>query len=243
MGRAKLQLLAVVLAAVAVSSGCLLKRITTVHGQLCAYDENFELDVDRGVAVTMKRPVLLDKDVRWLAGTDPSETEVDGDVLRMRYVIEQNVEAPNAEHDVDFRLEFVEVGDRYRLRQGWTDLDLADRIGESLVTNVMEQACGARPNLLKRSASFDLDGLDPDVLPARAELVDLFGEPNALLAGGTALVYEHRIKNAGPQAPVARTEVLYDPAGERMLRVKSRFLRYELDADFVTGRAVVKLHL
>jgi len=234
---------AAVVLSVSLFTGCLLTRVNTVRRQLCEYEENFEIRTDEGLTVTMNRPVLLDRDVTWLAGTGPSESAIDEDVLVMRYIVERNVEIPNPEHDLRFQLEFVELDRRYRLRQSRTDIDLSDFVSPSVVAGVMEQACRAKPNLLRRTASIDLSALDPSTMPDRAELVTLLGEPNEFEAGGSTLIYEHRIRNAEPTPAVLRTEVHFDPAGERLLRVRSRFLRYELDADFVANKALVKFRI
>ena len=54
-------------------SGCLLQRLYSIREQLCDFEDNFQIVANEGVRLSILRPILLDKDVIWLAGAKPTQ--------------------------------------------------------------------------------------------------------------------------------------------------------------------------
>jgi hypothetical protein len=223
--------------------GCLLTRIYTFKDQFCRYDANFRLQVEENVTLTMFHPVLLDTDVVWLVGAPPTERRQHGDVLRMRYVIEKLQAHPDSSYDIPIDLGFVLDADgSYRLGYGRLDRNLATLLTPEVITQAVENACTAHPSPFERSIHLDLSEADLTGLPTREELLHLLGPPSMKSADDSELVFSYRLKQATDRAEAARGVVWFDSQG-RLRKLKFRYLRYEVRADFVRRQAVITIDL
>jgi hypothetical protein len=55
--------------------GCLLNRVITVKEQMCDFETNFVFRFDDTAELRFLHPILLDSDIVWLAGAEPSEID------------------------------------------------------------------------------------------------------------------------------------------------------------------------
>ena len=74
---------------VLILNGCILERIFRVKNQLCDFENNFQIEIAEGFRVLLKEPVMLDEDITWLAGAEPSRQISIGDELVMTYIAER----------------------------------------------------------------------------------------------------------------------------------------------------------
>ncbi len=78
--------LLVLLSAALLINGCILERIFRVKRQLCDFEKNFQIEISQGFRVVLREPVMLDEDITWLTGAEPSERMYAGNELVMTYI-------------------------------------------------------------------------------------------------------------------------------------------------------------
>ena len=86
------QAILVILTATLIFNGCILERIFRVKNQLCDFEKNFQIEISEGFHIILREPVMLDDDITWLAGAEPSEHMVIGNQLIMVYIAERKGE-------------------------------------------------------------------------------------------------------------------------------------------------------
>ena len=223
-------------------SGCLLTRVSTFKTQLCDYPNNFDLRIDEVVQVSMHNPVLLDTDVVFIAGAEPFEQNKADDTLEMHYVIEKQQIHTDPSSDIPIHLRFRRLDGKYRLEKGQVNKDLRALLNPAIVEYYLSNSCAIQPNLWRRSVEIDLSGLDKSKLPTRNNILEALGPP-LTTSSDSHIVYEFRLKGADPDTSTSRTAIWFDPTDDQVLRVSTRYMYYEVEADFVAAKAVMKITL
>ena len=222
-------------------SGCMLNRVYAFKNQFCDYQANFTLLVDDGVTLQMHRPVLLDSDVVWLVGAEPTARNRNGSWLEMVYVVEKDLPTPDPEYAIPLRLLFSN-GDRL-LSAGMIDKNLSAMITPGLIEETVAHACSSETSILAKNVTFDLSQLDRADIPDRGQILDALGPPQQTLQDGRVMIYRFRLQGAGPGVEKSYARIWLGPGGDEVVRVRFRYLRYELDADFIAGRGSIKIHM
>ena len=225
------------------ASGCVLTRVNALQAQLCDPDNNFELAVDQGVLVSMREPVLLDTDITWLAGSEPSAQRIEDDVLTMRYVVRKDQPDSGSEFDIPVDLSFRRIGGQYRLEQARVDLDLRTVLDAASVSESLRRGCGVRPNLLAGHVEIDLADMDTGDLPTRDEILTILGPPETRAPEGDMLAYRYHLAGAGKDVPASHAALWFGGTGNALQRLEVRYLYYELRADFHTKKARLQVVL
>jgi len=233
----------VLLSAALILHGCILERIFRVKNQLCDFEENFQIEVRPGFRVVLREPVMLDEDISWLAGAEPSEKQFVGSELVMTYIAERNRTLSLGQFDLPIELRFVLIEDEYRLKEGYLDENLADLLTVELLTQLMQSVCESEKSLVKQQITIDIKALDRTLLPARSEIIRILGPPNRNSGDTYRLAYDYRLKNNEAVDQVAAIDIRFDAIGESILRIKLKYLRYNLDADFEKGEAILKVDI
>jgi len=241
--RFPLRTMVVVLSVALMSNGCILERIFRVKRQLCDFERNFQIETSQGFRVILREPVMLDEDITWLTGAEPSECEYAGDDLVMTYIAARSGASPDSKYDLPVTLRFVRIDRDYRLKEGSLGKNLADILTVELLTQLMQSVCRAEKSLTKQQITIDIKTLDRSLLPARSEIIRILGPPNPNTADENRLAYGYRLKNHEAVDQVGVIEIQFDRAGERILRLKMKYLRYHLDADFEKGEAILKVDI
>ncbi len=231
------------LSAALMINGCVLERIFRVKNQLCDFEHNFQIEISEGFRVILREPVMLDEDITWLAGAEPSEREYVGDELVMIYLAARSVRSANRQYDIPVALRFLRMDGNYRLKEGYLSKNLADVITVELLTQLMQSVCRAEKSLAKQQVTIDIKSLDRSLLPARSDIIHILGPPNLNNGDGSRLVYDYRLKNNDVVEQMAAIDIQFDGSGEKILRLKMKYLRYHLDADFELGEAVLKVDI
>ena len=235
--------LGLVLLIVSQLGGCLLFRVYEFKEQFCDYQRNFRLLVGDEIELQLRHPVLLDSDMVWLLGAEPSyRDEVDGE-LELVYIIEKDLPQPDPAYALPLRLQFSRSDGDNRLSAGIIDKNLGSMITPGLIDETMTHTCDSQTSVADRNVTVDLSDLDPAAVPTRRAIEDALGPPNELLQQGHLAVYRFRLRNARPGVQKSRAEVWYGENGQRVRRVRFRYLRYELDADFVAGVGIISIDL
>jgi len=231
------------LSALLILNGCILERIFTVKNQLCDFDRNFQIEYSEGFRVTLREPVLLDDDITWLAGAEPTEQKFAGDDLVMTYNAERKSAKPGGQYDLPIQLRFVRLDGEYRLKEGYLSKNLTNILTGKLLAQIMQSVCKSEKSLVKRQIKIDIRTLDRALLPGRPEIVESLGPPNPNPAGEHTLVYDYQLKNSAAAELETTIEIKFDEADEKMLGIKVKYLRYHLDADFEKGEAVLSVDI
>jgi hypothetical protein len=231
------------LAAFLILNGCILERIFKVKNQLCEFDKNFQIEFSQGFRVILREPVMLDEDITWLAGAEPSQQKFIGDELVMTYNAERKSAKPNGKYDLPIELRFVRRNGQYRLKEGYLSKNLTHILTGKLLIQIMQSVCKSEKSLVKRQIKIDIRTLDRTLLPDRSELTALLGPPNSNPTVEHKLVYDYQLKNNAAFDVVATIEINFDDLNENILRIKVRYLRYHLDADFEKGQAILSVDI
>jgi len=233
----------VVLLAAIVLNGCILERIFRVKNQLCDFEKNFQIDNSEGFRILLKDPVMLDEDITWLAGAESSEQEIAGDELVMTYIAERNGMHTPGQYDLPIQLRFVRLDGKYRLKEGSLSRNLADILTDELLSQLMQSICKSEKSLVKQQVTIDIRKLDRKLLPTRSEILDILGAPNPTPPLARKLVYDYQLKNNAAPDTETLIEITLDDTNETILGIRVKYLRYNLDADFVKGVAVLKVDI
>jgi len=102
---------------------------------------------------------------------------------------------------------------------------------------------GRLPVPVESNVTVDLSDLDPEAVPRRAEIEEALGEPMQRFNQGRGAMYRFRLRGAAPGTQKSFARIWYAEDGERVERVRFRYLRYEMDADFVAGVGVISIDL
>ena len=231
------------MSAALILNGCILERIFRVKDQLCDFEQNFQIETSQGFRVILREPVMLEDDITWLAGAKPSEQERVGDELVMTYIAERSGMPANRQYDLPVELRFARLDGRYRLKAGYLSKNLADILTDELLSRIMRSVCKSKKSLAKQRITIDIKNLDQQLLPARSEIFDILGPPNPILPNTHRLVYDYQLKNDAAPDKETRIEINFDEAEEKILDISVKYLRYRLNADFVTGVAVLKVDI
>ncbi len=235
--------LLVFLSATLILNGCSLERIFRVKNQLCNFEKNFQIEISQGFRVVLREPVMLDEDITWLAGADPSEKKFIGDELVMIYIAERIGVQSNGKYDLPIELRFVRLDGEYRLKEGYLSKNLTDMLTDELLTQIMQSICKSQKSLVKQQITIDIRTLDRTLLPAKSEITGILGPPNPNSGNEYSLTYDYQLKNNDAVDKVAAIEIKFDDTDERILRIKLKYLRYNLDADFEKGEAILNVDI
>ncbi len=235
--------LLVFLSATLILNGCILERIFRVKNQLCDFEKNFQIEISQGFRVLLREPVMLDEDITWLAGAEPSERTYIGNELVMRYIAQKRGASSDGQYNIPVELRFVRLDGEYRLKEGSLSKNLTDILTDELLSQIIRSVCKSEKSLVKQQITIDIDALDRSLLPSKSEITAILGPPNRDTGNERNLAYDYQLKNNDSIDNVAEMEILFDKPGERILRVKLKYLRYNLDADFEKGEAILKVDI
>jgi hypothetical protein len=237
MGRIVLAILATAF----VINGCILERIFSVKNQLCDFENNFQINIAEGFRVLLNEPVMLDKDITWLTGSEPSSRELIGNELVMTYVAEKRGSRSYGQYDIPLELRFVRMDNEYRLMECYLSKNLTDVLTGELLTQIMQSVCRSKKSLANQSITIDIGSINQWLLPSKSELIEILGPPNRSLGDGFKLSYEYQLESDVSIDKIASIDILFDRDGKKILRIRVKYLRYHLDADFEAGRAILKV--
>lgn len=235
--------LVVLLSVALILNGCILERIFRVNNQLCDFENNFQIEISDGFRVILREPVLLDEDITWLAGAQPSEQKFAGDELVMTYIAERNGVQSHGQYDLPIELRFVRLDGKYRLKEGYLSKNLADMLTDEMLNQIMQSVCKSQKSLVKQQITIDIRALDRTLLPAGSEITGILGPPNPNSGIKHRQIYDYQLRNHGALDKETTIEIDFDDTDERILRIKVKYLRYNLEADFENGEAVLKVDI
>ena len=223
-------------------SGCLLQRVMTLQDQICDFENNFELSTIGGFQLRLLNPVILDRDVIFMAGVDPYRVTPMPGGQEMTYRIRKRGQPVDDTVQYSIDLRFVEIDEEMKLSELSVDSIFPMIVTDEQVARATERACSNRGFPSPR-IEYPLDDIDASLIPTLAELRLLAGEPSDVSEDGTTVRYDYVVDGRPDDNKQGHIELVYDGSGERILRVTSKYSRYVTVADFNTMMAYTSISL
>ena len=229
-------------------SGCMLDRVRQVRSQFCDFEQNFAIEFGAQPSVVMINPVLLDQDVLWLLGADPTLTVFGRESKTVSWVFEEAVAVPDSSHDLRFDMDFRLIDGNYRLHRISVDPKLNDWLSpdslnrEALLSSA-QQICSTGLSFQMTSMEFDIPKQEIDQLPDRSELLASIGQPHDPLKDGGGWSYRYRVKGSTDDRQTAHFTVWFDEFTQKPLRMESQYWRYRGEADFSDNKLSLNMEL
>ena len=229
-------------------SGCMLDRVLEVRSQFCDFEQNFDIELGHQPGIAMTHPVLLEQDVLWLMGAEPTETAIHLGGKKLSWVIEEAMAKPDPAYDLRFDMEFRLVEEEFRLSQIRLDpkfnalLNPGKLDHEALLASAMD-ICETGLSFRLRSMEFDISEEDLERLPSRPEVLELLGPPHELSAPADGWTWRYRPKGASDESNTAQFTVWFDDASLKPLRMESKYWRYSSKADFTAKKLSMNVKL
>ena len=234
--------------------GCFLDRLITLRSQACAFNEHFEVRTDQNLEIEFYDPVFLEKDMHLIWGAVPTTTSRSDKGSTMRYLFQR---MPDRAGDrkasllekFSLEFDFIPVDGQLRLSKISSKdlpaelLSAINKVNLSGFDEIAGYACQVEVNPFTRSMTLPLDTSWFNELPARNELIALYGGPESTLDEGRGLVYKYRLKGSDAQTHTANLVIWYDETGERPLAVEGSFSRYQMHTNFLTAMMKVQFRI
>ncbi len=226
-------------------SACLLTRLYAFKQQFCDYQANFAFSTGADFRVTLSRPVLLDKDVIFLAGAEPTTRSEDAHSRKLQWRVDKQLPAgavPDPYFDeMQMDMEFVRDDDDFLLQQVIMDKRFAYVVSPDLMSRHAHNVCNSSWLVLGRSGEIDLRDADLSGQPSRQEIMDYLGQPTAITDQDTGILYEYRLRGSKSKDPQYSFAFWHDPDTGELTRSAARSIRFVSTTDFVQKKLWVKV--
>ena len=237
------RILLVFLSAVLILNWCILERIFRVQKQFCDFEKYFQIEVSEGFRIILLEPVMLDKDITRLAGAEPSEKKFISDELVMTYIAERKGTSTHGQYDLPIELRFIRTKGEYRLKEAYLGKNLTDVLTDKLLTQIIQSVCKSEKSLIKQQITIDIRALDRTLLPTRSEITGILGQPNPESGIKHTQLYDYQLKNNDDADEAITVKIEFDGSGTRILRIKVKYLGYNLAADLEKGEAILSVDI
>jgi len=226
-------------------SGCLLTRLYAFKKQFCDYRDHFAFNTENSFRISLAQPVLLDKDVIWLAGAAPSRSEEVADEKRLGWRVDK-VLAPNAVADPGFDqmwvdMDFIPQGEDFVLKQVNMDQRFSFVVDPDLMDRNAENVCQSKWLVLGKSGEIDLGDADLSGQPDRQEIMAYLGQPTAFIDNDTGMLYEYRLQGSKLTGRQYSFEFWHDPETGELLKSTTTSIRFSSTTDFVQKKMWIKV--
>lgn len=235
--------LLVILSAALILNGCILERLFRVQKQLCDFEKYFQIEISEGFRVILLKPVILNKDITRLAGAEPSEKKFISDELVMTYIAQRKGKPTQGQYDLPIELRFVHIDGKHRLKEAYLGKNLTDILTDKLLTQIIQSICKSEKSLIKQQVVVDISVLDRTLLPTRSEITGILGPPNPKTGINHTQLYDYQLKNSDDPDKMITVEIEFDVSGNRILRIKVKYLGYNLEADLEKGEAILSVDI
>ena len=191
----------------------------------------------------MLEPVILDKDITRLAGAQPSKKEFIRNEQIMIYIAERKGKPIQGQYDLPVELRFTYIDGEYRLKEAYLGKNLTDVLTDKLLTQIIQSVCKSEKSLVKQQITVDIRALDRTLLPTKSEITGILGPPNAKAGPKHTQLYDYQLKNNEHADKVINVKIEFDGSGNRILRIKVKYLGYKLKADLEKGQAILSVDI
>ncbi len=237
------------LVACSLLSGCLLTRLYAFKQQFCDYRSNFSFSTQDEFRITLSHPLLLDKDVIWLAGAEPSQVQELDQQKQMQWVVDKvlpaGAAADPAFDQLVMNMDFVAEDDNFLLHQVVMDQRFAYVVSPDLMDRHAENVCHSSWLVLGRSGEIDLADADLSGQPNRQEIIDYLGLPTATTDAEPGLspgmLYEYRLRGSKYAGRQYSFEFWHDAESGELVRSTTTSIRFSSTTDFVKKKLWIQV--
>jgi hypothetical protein len=230
-------------------SGCLVTRLYAFKQQFCDYTRNFTFDTESDFRVYLSHPILLDKDVVWLAGTEPSSVQLGDQQKHLQWVVEKILPAGSvsdpAFDQLTMDMDFLADDDDFLLREVVLDQRFAYVVSPDLMDRHAENVCNSKWLVFGRSGEIDLGDADLSGQPDPQEVMDYLGQPTSITAEGptqtTSMLYEYRLRGSKSDVVQYSFEFWHDANSGELLRSTTTSIRFSSTTDFVKKKMSIQV--
>jgi len=229
-------------------SGCFINRVVEVRDQMCDFDSNFSLQFADSANFNFHSPVLLDRDILWIAGASPTTMTRTENELSMVYVLEKTGPNPRPDDEIRVGLEFDRIDDQYKLMNVRFDPKFNAMINpefldKAALDSATQTLCETGLSFASTHMEIDISDQDLDELPNRAEILDSLGPPLEADERNDSITYEYKLKGDQPGSMKARFTVWFDDSGEKPARMDSEYSHFRTSADFINKKMLLKVKI
>ena len=229
-------------------SGCFINRAIEVQDQMCDFDSNFSLQFADSANFNFHSPVLLDRDILWIAGASPTVMTSTEDELAMVFVLEKSGPNPRSEDEIRVDLNFDRIDDQYKLMNVRFDPKFNAMINpefldKAAIDTATQTMCELGWIFVSTKVEIDISDQDLDELPNRAEILDWLGPPLEADERNDSITYEYKLKGDEPDSMKARFTVWFDETGENPARMDSQYSHFQTSADFINKKMLLKVKI
>jgi hypothetical protein len=226
-------------------SGCLLTRLYAFKKQFCDYREHFSFTTEGSFRVNLAHPILLDKDVIWLAGAVPSRSEETSSGKKLGWRVDK-VLAPNKVADPEFDrmwmdMDFIAQGDAFLLQQVNMDQRFSFVVDPDLMDRNAQNVCRSKWLVLGKSGEIDLGDADLSGQPGRQEIMAFLGQPTAFTDNETGMLFEYRLQGSKFTGRQYSFEFWHDPETGELLKSTTTSIRFSSTTDFVQKKMWIQV--
>ncbi|HKX55900.1 MAG TPA: hypothetical protein VJN01_07360, partial [Xanthomonadales bacterium] len=237
------------LVATVLLSACLLTRLYAFKQQFCDYQDNFSFSTDDEFRVNLLHPILLDSDVIWLAGAQPSKQQQDEQSGQMQWIVDKVLPAqsvPDPEFDeLSIEMDFQVEDEKYKLHQVRMDQRFAYVVSPDLMERHADNVCNSSWLVFGRSGEIDLADADLSGQPGRQEIMDYLGQPTTSIRDDAeqslGMRFEYRLRGSKRAQPQYSFEFWHDAQSGELLRSTANSIRFSSTTDFVQKKLWVKI--
>ncbi|HET6565447.1 MAG TPA: hypothetical protein VFG52_08550 [Xanthomonadales bacterium] len=237
------------LVAAGLLSACLLTRLFDFKQQFCDYRDNFSFTTGDEFLVQLLNPILLDSDVIWLAGTEPTRREQDDQSEQMQWIVDKVLPSPSvadpAFDQLYLDMDFVAEDGKYRLHQVRMDPRFSYVLSPDLMERHAGNVCNSSWLVFARSGEIDLADADLSGQPDQQEVIDYLGQPSARMrdddAQALGMLFEYRLRGSKREKPQYSFEFWHDAQSGELLRSSANSIRFSSTTDFVKKKMWVKV--
>lgn len=237
------------LVAAGLLSACLLTRLYEFKQQFCDYRDNFSFTTGDEFLVRLLNPILLDRDVIWLAGTEPTRREQDDQSQQMQWIVDKVLPSPSvadpAFDQLYLDMDFMAEDGKYRLHQVRMDPRFSYVLSPDLMERHAANVCSSSWLVFARSGEIDLADADLSGQPDRQEIIDYLGQPTANQRnesdGSLGMLYEYRLRGSKRAEPQYRFEFWHDESSGELLRSKAISIRFSSTTDFIKKKMWIQV--
>ena len=230
------------------SRGCLLNRVAETRDQFCDFDSNFKLQFDGSPEFSFLNPVLLDKDILWMADAEPTELIFSDNEKSMIFVIEKAVDRPDPADDIRIELSFQRLEEQYKLASIRFDPKLKAMINQDLmdqlaIESAAQNLCSTHWSMASTKVEVDISAHDLESLPNRLEILELLGLPVYQESENDSFGYEYRLKGESQAPALARFTIWFDDSGQKPARMESQYSHFHTSTDFVQKKMIMRVKI
>jgi len=233
------------LASTLLLSGCLITRLYEFKQQFCDYPNHFSFTLQDDFRISLRQPVLLDRDVIWLAGAKPSSIEQSTELKKMQWLVDKVLpDGATADPTLDqlqVDMEFVPEDASYLLQEVVMDKRFAYVLAPELMDRHAENVCRSQWLVLGRSGEIDLADADLSGQPGRLEILEFLGQPTAVIDQGSGVLYEYRLQGSETKGRQYSLEFWHEPANGELIRSTTSSIRFATTTDFLQKKMWIKV--